>query len=151
MHRCVDGVSHMCCRVLPCVAVCCRNNTVIAVPKLEAPAQMFCRCVAARCVTVCCSVVQYVAVRCSGIQRCSVLQCWSNQHKQRWPCKRHNAHVHHLNMYTADLANNGGWLYRNILQHSVTHCNTLQRTATHCNTLQHNASKHTNTLRVQWF
>jgi len=64
-----------------------------------------------RCVAVCCSVLQYVAVRQRTLQRvaarCSVWQCVA---------------------VCCSIQRCG---YYNTLQHTATHCNTLQHTTTH--------------------
>ena len=64
--------------------------------------------------TMCCSVLQCVAVC------CSVLQCvaLTTYHGTHWQMQHTATHC-------------------NTLQHTVTHCNTRQHTATYCNTLQY--------------
>jgi len=92
-----------------------------------------------RCCTVCCSMLQHVAVCCSVllcvlqfVAECVAVVCCSSVLKQCVADDRLD------------------YLYTNTLQHSMQHtatlCNTLQHTATHCNTLQHNAT-HCNTLQ----
>ena len=67
--------------------------------------------------TVCCSVLQCVAVW------CSVLQCISSVLQSVVVC--------------CEIL----WIgTNNILQHPAAHCNTRQHSATHCNTLQHTAT-----------
>ena len=83
----------------------------------------------------CCSVLQYVAVRCSVLQCVAIAIAGKVQ-------GRHE----------------GGNALCNTLQHAATrlqHCNTLQHTreailsATHCNTLQHTAT-HYNIRGRRW-
>jgi len=124
----------VCCSVLQCAAVCCSVSTVTAYGSLRIWATMlrlaskskspwpFSRstfwialstlcCSVLQCVAVCCSVLQCVAVRCSVLQRVAV------------------SHILHcvcciLIQYVA-------------VKHSVLQWNTLQLTASPCNTLQH--------------
>jgi len=80
----------------------------------------------------CCSVLQYVAVGCSG------LQCMAHvsatilvQHVRLFLLQLTAAHCSTL-QHTAS--------HCITLQHTAAHCSTLQHTATHCNTLQHTAT-----------
>jgi len=82
--------------------------------------------------TVCCSVLQCVAVSCSVLQRiakyCNVLQCAAVETLVSLVA---SIRVQWLSCTACPL------LYTlHTLQYTATHCNALQRTATHCQTLQ---------------
>jgi len=86
-----------------------------------------CMCIGAKCVVVCCSVLQCVAVCCSVLQCVAVYWC--------------QVHTLLRESLSSALCTSSSSICCNTLQHTATHCNTLQHTTTHCNTLQHTATQ----------
>jgi len=101
------------------------------------------------------SVLQYVAVSCSELQRvavcCRVLHLQVTQNSpisyQKKSVFYHCSTLYQRTLLTHPLTTGGcGIAHWNTLQHTATHCNTLQHTVTHCNTLQRIAT-HGKTLQ----
>ena len=89
--------------------------------------------------------VRECAVCCSGSVCCSVLQCvavccsvgWMKSVREPRGCVPLRPRARHCKtLHTATHCTLQHTAHCNILQHTA-HCNTLQHTATHCNTLQH--------------
>jgi len=87
------------------------------------------RTVLRACCSVCCSVLQYVAVRCSVLQRAAV--CCPQR-----VCALANAMLSDTATHIT--------IHGNTVQHTAAHCHTLPHTlhqiAPHCNKLQHTAT-----------
>ena len=122
----------VCCRVLPCVTVCCSvlqghdsfvsdGDSPHAYEERQFVMQLQCVavcCSVLQCVALCCSMLQYVAVRWQGHDSFISDGDLPRTYEE---CQI----VLKLQPAIADCTR------------TATHCSTLQHTATHCDTLQH--------------